>query len=169
MSFRGTRVTREGEQPPPSPHRHPYRVVVVGRDGRWSKARTLGVGRDAQHCGAASKGKRHPMNVMISTSHVSTWSRAYLSARIWGTTELKGISTPLSLYRVVRESEAQSRFEVVVRKGLTPLVGRNTKYGLVTASAGSRRKAVKAKWCCSAASRALANHGCCRNSKRSCT
>jgi predicted ATPase len=32
---------------------------------------------------------------------------------------------------VVKEEEAQSRFQVVVRKGLTPLVGREHEYGLL--------------------------------------
>src|SRR5262249_34399631 len=44
---------------------------------------------------------------------------------------LKGISTPLSVYRVVRESEVQSRFEAAVRRGLTPLVGRDEELGLL--------------------------------------
>jgi hypothetical protein len=43
---------------------------------------------------------------------------------------LKGISSPSSLYRVVRESEAHSRFEVAVKTGLTPLVGREHELGL---------------------------------------
>ena len=41
-----------------------------------------------------------------------------------GPQALKGVSTPVSVYRVLRESEAQTRFEVAVRTGLTPLVGR---------------------------------------------
>jgi predicted ATPase len=48
-----------------------------------------------------------------------------------GSQELKGISTPLPLYRVVGESEAQSRFEVAIQKGLTPLVGREEELGLL--------------------------------------
>ena len=42
---------------------------------------------------------------------------------------LKGISTPLSLYRIEGESEVQSRFEVAVRSGLTPLVGERKNSG----------------------------------------
>ena len=42
---------------------------------------------------------------------------------------LKGISTPLSLYRIVTESGAQSRFEAAVRTGLTPLVGERKNWG----------------------------------------
>ena len=48
-----------------------------------------------------------------------------------GQPELKGVATPLTLYRVVKESEAHSRFEVVVRRGLTPLVGREHEFGLL--------------------------------------
>ncbi len=49
-----------------------------------------------------------------------------------GSRPLKGISTPLSLYQVEREEAAQSRFEVAVRRGLTPLVGREHEVGLLT-------------------------------------
>ena len=48
-----------------------------------------------------------------------------------GPQTLKGISTPLSVYRVIGESEAQSRFEVAVSTGLTPLVGREEELGLL--------------------------------------
>jgi tetratricopeptide (TPR) repeat protein len=48
-----------------------------------------------------------------------------------GLQELKGISTPLPLYRVVREGTAQSRFEVAVTTGLTPLVGREEELALL--------------------------------------
>ena len=59
------------------------------------------------------------------------WSKACLTCEDRGQPDLKGVSTPLTLYRVVKESEAQSRFEVVVRKGLTPLVGREHEFGLL--------------------------------------
>src|SRR5262249_23743735 len=39
--------------------------------------------------------------------------------------------TPLTLYRVLKEGEVQSRFQVVARKGLTPLVGREHEFGLL--------------------------------------
>ena len=48
-----------------------------------------------------------------------------------GQPELKGVTTPLTLYRIIREGEAQSRFQVVARKGLTPLVGREHEHGLL--------------------------------------
>ena len=48
-----------------------------------------------------------------------------------GQPELKGVTTPLTLYRVVKESEAQSRFDVAVQAGLTPLVGREEELALL--------------------------------------
>src|SRR5262249_59112516 len=44
---------------------------------------------------------------------------------------LKGVAAPPALYRVLKEEEAQSRFEVAVRAGLTPLVGREEELGLL--------------------------------------
>src|SRR5262249_25583436 len=48
-----------------------------------------------------------------------------------GPQTVKGLSTPLSLYRVGGECAVQSRFEVAVRTGLTPLVGREPELGLL--------------------------------------
>jgi predicted ATPase len=48
-----------------------------------------------------------------------------------GQPALKEVSTPLTLYHVLKEGEAQSRFQVVARKGLTPLVGREHEFGLL--------------------------------------
>jgi hypothetical protein len=48
-----------------------------------------------------------------------------------GPQTLKGISAPMTVYRVVGEGAAQSRFEVAVGRGLTPLVGREEELGLL--------------------------------------
>ncbi|MDA2921550.1 AAA family ATPase, partial [Desulfobacterota bacterium AH_259_B03_O07] len=37
----------------------------------------------------------------------------------------------MELYKVIQESEVQSRFEVAITKGLTPLVGREQEVGLL--------------------------------------
>lgn len=44
---------------------------------------------------------------------------------------VKGVTTPLARYHIVRESKARSRFEVAVNKGLMPLVGRDEELGLL--------------------------------------
>lgn len=48
-----------------------------------------------------------------------------------GVHTLKGLSQAVELYRVLGESGSQSRFEVAVRGGLTPLVGREEALGLL--------------------------------------
>ncbi len=87
----------------------------------WAKHRTLPLGSRAwlnltRWCSVRSR---------------SGWYQACLSAGSWDHQTLKGISTPLAVYQVVGESQAQSRFDVAVRKGLTPLVGREEELGLL--------------------------------------
>ena len=48
-----------------------------------------------------------------------------------GPQELKGVSSPLTLYQVRGEGEAQNRFDVSVQQGLTPLVGREEEVELL--------------------------------------
>src|SRR5262249_50760842 len=48
-----------------------------------------------------------------------------------GPQALKGVSTPGPVYHVLRESEAQSRFDVAVGRGLTPPVGRGEGLGVL--------------------------------------
>ena len=58
-----------------------------------------------------------------------------------GPQALKGVATPQAVYQVLRASAVQSRFEVAVRTGLTPLVGREHEVGLLrrTLGAGAKR------------------------------
>ena len=48
-----------------------------------------------------------------------------------GRIELKELSLPLTLFRVTAEGTARSRFEVAVRHGLMPLVGRELEAGFL--------------------------------------
>jgi predicted ATPase len=48
-----------------------------------------------------------------------------------GSHTLKGLSQPMRAYRVLRESVVQSRFEVAVTTGLTPLIGRDQEVALL--------------------------------------
>jgi tetratricopeptide (TPR) repeat protein len=48
-----------------------------------------------------------------------------------GPKSFRGISHPVSIYRVISESEAHSRFEVALQSGLTPLIGRENELGLL--------------------------------------
>ena len=59
------------------------------------------------------------------------WCRDCSSVENRGPRELKGVSNRVTVYRVVRESEARSRFEVTLRTGLSPLIGREHELGLL--------------------------------------
>jgi len=48
-----------------------------------------------------------------------------------GLQHLEGVSNPVEVYQVVSEIKDQSRFEVAMRTGLTPLVGRERELGLL--------------------------------------
>ena len=97
------------------------------RDREQREARTAGLGRDAQHRGAGAGGSGTQYRG-DQRDHLSAGRGACSSSQDLGPQTLKGISTPLTLYRVVSESDAQSRFEAAVRTGLTPLVGREKNW-----------------------------------------
>jgi predicted ATPase len=67
--------------------------------------------------------------VVSSTTH--RLIRGFFDCRELGPHILKGFSQPMEVYRVLYESRVQSRFEVAVTKGLTPLVGREQEVGLL--------------------------------------
>src|SRR5262249_35303021 len=79
---------------------------------------------------ARIQGQAEPDTVFISaaTHHLV---EGLFDCEDRGQPTLKGVATPLTLYRVVKEEQAQSRFQVVARKGLTPLVGREHEFGLL--------------------------------------
>ena len=79
---------------------------------------------------ARVQGVAEPDTVVISAA-THRLVQGLFECQDLGPQTLKGISTPLSLYRVIGESAAQSRFEVAVRTGLTPLVGREEELGLL--------------------------------------
>jgi class 3 adenylate cyclase/predicted ATPase len=103
--------------------------VVVGEIGAGAHTERLALG-ETPNLAARIQGHADPDTVVLS----ATTRR--LVAGLFECEELepqplKGISLPASLYRVAKESEAQSRFEVAVQAGLTPLVGRAHEVGLL--------------------------------------
>ncbi len=103
--------------------------VVIGEMGGGAKREQLALG-ETPNLAARIQGQAAPDEVVISTATYHLVEGLF-ECEDRGQPELRGISTPLALYRVVKESEAQSRFEVVVRKGLTPLIGRDHEFGLL--------------------------------------
>jgi hypothetical protein len=103
--------------------------VMVGQIGAGERTERLALG-DTPNIAARVQGKAEANTVFISqtTAHLV---QGLFECEDLGPQTVKGLSMPLSLYRVVGESTAQSRFEVAVRAGLTPLVGREAELGLL--------------------------------------
>src|SRR5712692_6184483 len=103
--------------------------VVVGEMGGGGKREQLALG-ETPNIAARVQALAEPDTVVLSAA-TQRLVAGLFACEARGPQTLKGISTPLALYRVVRESEAQSRFEVAVSAGLTPLVGRDLEVGLL--------------------------------------
>ncbi len=104
-------------------------LVVIGEIGSSEKREMLALG-ETPNLAARIQGQAAPDEVMISAATYRLVEGLF-ACEDRGQPDLKGVATPLTLYRVVKESEAHSRFEVVVRKGLTPLIGREHEFGLL--------------------------------------
>src|SRR4029453_9066107 len=103
--------------------------VVVGEIGAGERTEQLALG-ETPNIAARVQGTANPDEVMISAATYRLVEGLF-ECEERGQPDLKGVSTPLTLYRVMQEGEAHSRFEVVARKGLTPLIGREHEYGFL--------------------------------------
>src|SRR6266850_552728 len=103
-------------------------VVVVGEIGAGGKREQLALG-DTPNIAARVQGVAAPNTVVMSTATYRL-VQGLFECQDLGSPILKGIPTPIVVYRVVSEGETQSRFEVAVSSGLTPLVGREEEVGL---------------------------------------
>lgn len=103
--------------------------VVVGEIGGGSRHEQLALG-ETPNIAARIQGQANPDEVMISAATYRLVEGLFV-CEDRGQPELKGVAAPLTLYHAVKEEAARSRFEVVVRKGLTPLIGRDHEYGLL--------------------------------------
>ncbi|MBI3301025.1 MAG: AAA family ATPase, partial [Deltaproteobacteria bacterium] len=103
--------------------------VVVGEIGGGDKRENLALG-ETPNLAARVQGMAAPDTVVISAA-TQRLIECYFVCQALGAHALKGLSQPVELYRVLGESGSQSRFEVAVRTGLTPLVGRDEELGLL--------------------------------------
>ncbi len=104
-------------------------LVVVGEMGGGSKREQLALG-ETPNIAARLQGLAEPDTVVLSAATQRLVTDLF-ECQDLGPQTLKGISTPLSVYRVVGEGVIHSRFEAAVSKGLTPLVGREEELGLL--------------------------------------
>jgi class 3 adenylate cyclase len=103
--------------------------VVIGEIGSSDKQEILALG-ETPNLAARIQGIAAPDEVVISAATYRLVEGLF-ECEDRGQPALKGVSTPLTLYHALKGGEAQSRFQVVVRKGLTPMVGREHEFGLL--------------------------------------
>src|SRR5262249_44867854 len=105
-------------------------LVGAGEMGVGGQPEPLAIVGEAPNIAARLQEQAVPNSVVISPTTYRLVTGLFECQEL-GPQMLKGLSTPLSVYRVVGESAAQSRFEVAVTTGLTPLVGREQEVGLL--------------------------------------
>jgi class 3 adenylate cyclase/predicted ATPase len=105
-------------------------LVVVGDMGGGGYRDPMAIVGETPNIAARVQGLAEPNTVLISEATYRL-VQGLFECQDRGAQALKGVSTPVAVYRVLHESAAQSRFEVAVSTGLTPLVGREEELGLL--------------------------------------
>src|SRR5215510_1529850 len=105
-------------------------LVVAGEMGSGDYREALAIVGETPNLAARLQEVAEPDTVVISAA-TSRLIRGFFACRDRGFHTLKGLSTPVQVYRVLGESGARSRLEVAATAGLTPLVGREKEVGLL--------------------------------------
>jgi len=105
-------------------------LVVVGEMGAGDMREPMAIVGETPNIAARLQGLADPNTVVISSATYRL-IQGYFACQALGYHTLKGFSQPMEVYRVLHESGVQSRFEVAVTKGLTPLVGREQEVDLL--------------------------------------
>src|SRR5713226_267045 len=104
-------------------------LVVIGEIGSSEKREILALG-ETPNIAARLQGLAEPDTVVLSGA-THRLVAGFFACQDLGPQPVKGLTTPLAVYQVLGEGPAQSRFEVAVQAGLTPLVGREEELALL--------------------------------------
>ena len=105
-------------------------LVVAGEMGGGDTIEELAIVGETPNIAARIEGAALPNSVVVSNITANLIEGFFLYEAL-GPHELKGISEPVELFRVLEESGAQTRFEVAAAAELSPLVGRDQELGLL--------------------------------------
>jgi class 3 adenylate cyclase len=105
-------------------------LVVVGEMGGGDYREQMAIVGDTPNIAARMQEIAQPDSVVISAA-THRIVQGYFECFDLGARALKGISTPVQVYRVLRESEIHRRLELSAAMGLTPLVGREREVEFV--------------------------------------
>jgi len=105
-------------------------LVVTGEMGAGDTREEMAIVGEAPNIAARLEGPAKPGSVLISDSTHRLIEGLFVCEAL-GAQSLKGISEPVGVYKVERETDARSRFEAAARRGLMPLVGREQEIALL--------------------------------------
>ena len=105
-------------------------LVVAGEMGAGEVREKMAIVGETPNIAARLQGLAEPNTVVISAPTYRLVEGLF-ECHDLGLQTLKGVSNPVEVYEVLYETEVQSRFEVAITKGLTPLVGREQEVGLL--------------------------------------
>src|SRR3981189_2437720 len=106
-------------------------AVVVGELGVGEKRLCDGIVGEAPNIAARLQGFAPPGSLVMSEATLRL-VEGFFEVEPLGPQMLKGVSAPITIYRVLRPSAAPNRFEARSGQFLTPLVGRDTELGFRT-------------------------------------
>jgi class 3 adenylate cyclase/predicted ATPase len=104
-------------------------LVVVGEMGGGGRHEQLALG-EVPNLAARLQGLA-ASNTLVISDATSRLVQGYFACQPLGEQTLRGVTDPVTLYRVLSESGATSRLEVAQPRGLTPLVGRESEVTLL--------------------------------------
>jgi class 3 adenylate cyclase/tetratricopeptide (TPR) repeat protein len=102
-------------------------LVVVGEMGTRDYRESVVLGETPNI--AARLRDCAPLNSVVIGAPTYRLVEGLFTCHDQGALSLKGVSIPVQAYRVERENDAQSRFEVALTTGLSPIVGRERELG----------------------------------------
>ena len=104
-------------------------LVVVGDVGAGSKQEQLALG-EVPNVAARIQNFADADSTVISAATYRL-VQGYFECHALGEQALRGVADPIAVYRVLGESGAQSRLDVVSARGVSPLVGRESEVALL--------------------------------------
>lgn len=120
----------------PTPHPVQVRIgmhtgqVVVGEVGGRGHREQLALG-ETPNIAARIQNLAEPNTVVISAATYRL-IQGLFECRPRGRQAAKGLSAPIEIFQVLAPGRSQSRFEMAMKAGLTPLVGRQKEMALLT-------------------------------------
>jgi class 3 adenylate cyclase len=104
-------------------------LVVIGEMGGEGRQEQLALG-ETPNIAARIQGLAEPDTLVVSDA-THRLVQGYFDCESLGEHVLRGVSQPIAVYRILRESGTQSRLDIASTSGLTPLVGREQEVGLL--------------------------------------